>query len=107
MIFIRSVFLFFYFLKEVVVANLQIAQLIVWRPSRIQPALIKIPLDIQTDRGIFLLASMITLTPGTLSLEVSKDRKHLFVHVTHTMDPASVVVNIKNNFEKKLMELGC
>lgn len=107
MIVIRIVLLFFYFLKEVVIANLQIAQLIFWNPKSIKPALIKVPLDVQTDRGIFLLSSMITLTPGTLSIEVTDDRKSLFVHVTHTDDPESVVQSIKAGFEKKLLEVGC
>lgn len=107
MILLKSVFLFFYFLKEVVLANVQIAQLVLWRPSRIQPALIKVPLEIQTDRGLFLLASMITLTPGTLSLDVSEDRKFLYVHVTHTEDPERVITGIKHGFERKLMEVGC
>lgn len=107
MILIRVALLFFYFLKEVVLANLQIARFVLWKPSRIQPAIIKVPLDIKTDRGIFLLSSMITLTPGTLSLDVSEDRKFLYVHVTHTMNPSEVVASIKQGFEKKLMEAGC
>jgi len=107
MIFIRAVLLFGIFIKEVFLANLQIAQLVLWKPSRVQPALIKIPLDIKSDRGIFILSSMITLTPGTLSLEVSADHKFLYVHVTHTRNPSGVVASIKNTFEKKLMELGC
>lgn len=107
MILIRIIFLLCFFIKEVILANLQIAQLVLWRPSRIQPAIIKIPLDIKTDRGIFLLSSMITLTPGTLSLDVSEDRKYLYVHVTHTRNSGEVISNIKQGFEKKLMEVGC
>jgi len=107
MIFLKSCSLLIYFLKEVLVANLQIAQLVLWKPSRVQPALIKVPLDVKTDRGIFLLSSMITLTPGTLSLEVSRDRRYLYVHVTHTTDPEGVVASIKSGFEKKLLEVGC
>lgn len=107
MILIRAVLLFFFFLKEVVLANLQIAQLVLWKPSRVRPAIIKVPLDIKTDRGIFLLSSMITLTPGTLSLDVSEDRQFLYVHVTHTTNPNEVVASIKQGFERKLMEVGC
>lgn len=107
MILIRAILIFFFFLKEVVLANLQIAQFVLWKPSRIRPAIIKVPLDIKTDRGIFLLSSMVTLTPGTLSLDVSEDRKFLYVHVTHTVNPSEVIESIKRGFEKRLMEVGC
>ncbi len=107
MILVRGFLLFCFFIKEVIKANLQIAQLILWKPSRVQPALIKVPLDIKTDRGIFLLSSMITLTPGTLTLDVSEDRRYLYVHVTHTMNPEEVISGIKQGFEKKLMGVGC
>lgn len=107
MIILKALLLFFYFLKEVLLANLQIAKLVLWGAHEIEPALIQVPLDIKTDRGIFLLSSMITLTPGTLSIDVSEDRKYLYVHVTHTTNPAEVVESIKQGFEKKLMEIGC
>jgi multisubunit Na+/H+ antiporter MnhE subunit len=104
---ILSFFLFIYFLKEVILANLQIAQLVLWRPERLRPALIKVPLDLETERGLFLLATMITLTPGTLSLDISPQKDFLYVHVTHTQNPDQVVQDIKQGFEKKLRELGC
>lgn len=107
MILIRVISLICFFIKEVIVANIQIAQLVLWKPSRIEPAFIKIPLEIKSDRGIFLLSSMITLTPGTLSLEVSEDRRHLYVHVTHTADTSAVIKSIKQGFEKRLMGVGC
>ena len=107
MIGVRILFLILYFLKEVIVANFQIAQLVFWKSENVKPALLKIPLDVKTDRGIFLLSSMITLTPGTLSIEVTEDRKFLYVHVIHTENPQDVVSGIKEGFEKKLLEVGC
>ncbi|WP_158320343.1 Na+/H+ antiporter subunit E [Pseudobdellovibrio exovorus] len=103
----RIVLLIGYFLKEVFVANVQIAKLVFKKPKYIHPAIIKVPLDIKTERGLLLLSSMITLTPGTLSLDISSDRKHLYVHVTHTTSPEVVVAQIKSGFERKLMEVGC
>jgi len=107
MIFIRIFLLFCFFLKKMIIANLDIAKFVLWKPERIQPALIKVPLDIKTDRGIFLLSSMVTLTPGTLSLDVSEDRRYLYVHVTNTEEPLNVIASIKQDFEKRLMEVGC
>ncbi len=107
MILIRILSLFVLYFKEVVVANLELARLVLWKPHVITPALVKIPLDIKSDHGIFLLGSMITLTPGTLLIDVSIDRKFVYVHITHTSDPQSVVDFIKTKFEKKLLEIGC
>lgn len=107
MILLRILLLICFFLRKVISANLEIAMLVLWKPSRVRPAIIKVPLDIKTNRGIFLLSSMVTLTPGTLSLDVSEDRKYLYVHVTHTEEPELVVKNIKEDFEEKLMEVGC
>lgn len=104
---LRIFLLILFFLKEVLVANLQIALLLLKDPLLVRPALIRIPLDIKSDRGLFILSSMVTLTPGTLSLNISSDRKFLYVHVTHTEAPDEVVRSIKQNFERKLMEVGC
>ncbi len=107
MIIARIISLLLFFLKEVVLANLQIARLVFWNPLKIKPAFIEVPLDIKSDYGIFFLSSMITLTPGTLSIEVSKEKTILFVHVTHAEDPEAVVRSIKNGFERRLREVGC
>lgn len=96
-----------FFLKEVVKANLQVAWMIFQPPEKIHPSFLKIPLDVQSETGIYLLSSMITLTPGTLSLEVSADRKYLYVHAMHAPDPAAVVRDIKSGFEQRLLGVGC
>src|SRR5690554_7188738 len=67
----------FYFLYELVKANLQVAAHVVTPKFYMEPGIIKYPLDAKTDLEITLLANVITLTPGTLSLDVSDDRKVL------------------------------
>ena len=56
-----------------------------------KPGIVKIPLDLETDVEITLLASLITLTPGTLSLDVSKDKKVLYVHSMYVYDKADFI----------------
>jgi multicomponent Na+:H+ antiporter subunit E len=69
------------------------------------PAIVALPLDVDTDAEITLLANMITLTPGTLSMDVSDDRSVLFVHVVHGEEPEKVKQDIKQVFEKLVHEV--
>lgn len=94
-----------YFLKELVVANFVMARAVLLPAERLRPAIIAVPLDIQSDMGITLLANLITLTPGTLSLEISSDKKVLYVHTMHLDDPESFRRSVKQGFEKYIREV--
>jgi multicomponent Na+:H+ antiporter subunit E len=71
-----------------------------------RPGIIAIPLDARTDLEITLLANLITLTPGTLSLDVSADRRVLYIHVMYidNDDIEAVRRNIKDGFERRVLE---
>lgn len=75
-----------FFLWELLRANVQVAVLVLSPLHRLRPAVVAIPLAAQTDTEITMLANLITLTPGTLSLDVSADRRFLYVHVMHITD---------------------
>ena len=92
-------------LFDIVKANLEIALRILGPESRIHSAYVWVPLDIQSPQGIALFASIITLTPGTLSCEVSEDRRWLLVHAFHTDDVAAVAAEVKARYEAPLMEV--
>lgn len=96
---------FFFFIKELIVANLIIAYDILTPKDHMQPGIVAIPLDAKTDLEITLLANFITLTPGTLSLDISKDKKTLYVHGIYIKNPEQFKASIKNGFEKRLLEL--
>ncbi|MCC5816533.1 MAG: Na+/H+ antiporter subunit E [Leptospira sp.] len=96
---------FFYFLYELVKANLEVAYDVITPKFYMKPGIISVPLDAKTDLEITLLANLITLTPGTLSLDVSEDRKFLFVHAMYITDRDEFIASIKNGFEKRLLEL--
>lgn len=95
----------FFFLKELVKANLQVAYDVITPKFYMQPAIIKVPLDAKTDLEITLLANLITLTPGTLSLDVSDDKKVLYVHGMYVKDREHFIQSIKTGFEKRLLEI--
>lgn len=90
------------FLRELVVSALQVARYTLQPTLQIRPAIIEYPLDVQTPREITVLANLISLTPGTLSLDVSPDYQYLYVHAisVYTDDGADVIEEIKGSLEK-------
>ncbi len=72
---------------------------------RLRPAIIAYPLTVTTDAQITLLANMITLTPGTLSVDVSRDRKTLFIHAIDIADREALIGRIAAGFETKVLRV--
>jgi multicomponent Na+:H+ antiporter subunit E len=68
-----------------------------------RPAVVAIPLDARTDAEITLLANLISLTPGTLSLDLSADRRTLYVHGMFVRDRETFVRSIKHGLERRLL----
>lgn len=95
----------FFFLWELFKANLQVAYEVVTPKFRMTPGIVKVPLTIQSNLGITFLANMISLTPGTLSLDVSNDKKVLYVHSMYITDREEFISGIKNGFEKRILEI--
>lgn len=93
-------------LWDIVVANIAVAWITLTKPNdRLQPALLAIPLDLRDSYGISALASIITLTPGTVSIQLSEDRHILYVHALDCADPEDEIANIKGRYETPLREL--
>lgn len=94
-----------FFLWELVIANLRMAVIVLSPRPAIRPAVVAIPLDVRSDIEITLLANLITLTPGTLYLDVSRDRCVMYVHTMHVADLDAFRQSIKNGFERRVMEV--
>ena len=94
-----------YFIYELVKSNIQVAVDVVTPPFYMKPGIVAVPLDAKTDAEIGLLANLITLTPGTLSLDVAEDRSVLYVHVMYLLDEKQFIEDIKNGFERRLLNL--
>jgi multicomponent Na+:H+ antiporter subunit E len=101
----RIVGFFFYFLKELIVSSLRVAYDVVTPPIHARPGVIEVPIKAKTDLEITLLANLITLTPGTLTLDVAPDRKSLYVHAMFAGDPEKVRAEIKDGMERRLLEV--
>jgi multicomponent Na+:H+ antiporter subunit E len=99
--------LILFYLKELIVASIRVAYDVLTPKYHMHPAVVAIPLEAKTDLEITLLANFITLTPGTLSIDVSKDRKTLYIHEVYVKagDIDKVKKQIKDGFEKKILRI--
>lgn len=97
--------LFVRVLRDIVLSNIEVARRILGSESRIRPGFVWVPLDLRNGHGIAALAGIITMTPGTLSAELSADRTHLLVHCFHLEDAAATVAKIKRDYETPLREI--
>ena len=93
-----------FFIKELVRANLRVAFDIVTPPWHMQPGVIALPLSARTEMEITIVANLISLTPGTLSLDVSDDRKVLYIHAMFLDDEEELRRNLKE-MEHRALEL--
>lgn len=94
-----------FFLAEVTIATVRIAYEIVTPTHYMEPAIVAIPLDTRSRLETAILASLITLTPGSFSIEISPDEKTLYVHTMYMESPESFRREIKQNFERRVINL--
>jgi multicomponent Na+:H+ antiporter subunit E len=95
-----------FFLWELLIANLRVARDVLRPgPLRMKPRVIAVPLEHCGDIGVTLLANVLSLTPGTLSLDVAADRCVLFVHAIHAPDAEKAILEIKQGFERLVLNI--
>lgn len=104
-IFPKVIAFIFFFIYELIKANLQVAYEVLTPHYNMSPGIVKVPLDAETDIEITFLANLISLTPGTLSIDVSDNKKVLYVHSMYIKDRESFIAGIKNGFEKRILEI--
>ncbi|MEM6890077.1 MAG: Na+/H+ antiporter subunit E [Pseudomonadota bacterium] len=93
-------------LWDIMVANVEVAWIVLTVPNeKLKPVWISVPLDLQQPEAITILAGTITLTPGTVSADLSDEGSCLLVHVLHTEDADAVRDEIKSRYEARLKEI--
>ncbi|PSJ61362.1 Na+/H+ antiporter subunit E [Pseudaminobacter soli (ex Li et al. 2025)] len=100
----RVISLAILFVKELILSAWRVAKLVVSPKMDLKPGIFAYPLRVDRDFEITLLANLITLTPGTLSVDVSDDRRLLYVHAIDCSDPDAARRDIADGFERKIME---
>jgi multicomponent Na+:H+ antiporter subunit E len=93
------------FLRELVLSALKVSWIVLQPRPRLRPAFIAYPLTVTSDAQITLLANLITLTPGTLSVDVSDDRRTLLIHAIDAESREAVIGEIAGGFETMVLEV--
>lgn len=93
-------------IADIIVANFEVAAIILFKPNRdLKPAWLTIPLDLASPEAITVFAGTISLTPGTVSADVSACGRYLLVHALHALDPAAEIAKVKARYEARLMRI--
>lgn len=86
-------------------ANIAVTYEVVTPRLNMKPGIVQYTMDAKTDFEITMLSNLISLTPGTLIIDVSEDKKVLYIHAMHLSNKEKFIENIKNRIEKKLLEI--
>ena len=92
-------------LWDIIVANFVVARVVLGPLSVVQPAFVRVPLDIHDDFPVTMLASVVSLTPGTVSADIDRERRHLLVHVLSVEDTEALAREIKARYEAPIKEI--
>lgn len=92
------------FLVELIKSGLRVAAVVLRPQMKVAPGIVAVPLRLERDFEIALLANLITLTPGTLSVDVSPDKRVLYVHCVDMPDPDAVIADVRTGFEQRILE---
>lgn len=101
----KTIGFIFFFIYEMIAANVQVAYDVITPKYFFKPGIIRYPLEATTDIEINLLSTMISMTPGTLILDISEDKKSLFIHVMYLKNREHFIEQIKRGYEHKLLEI--
>lgn len=92
-------------LRDIVVCNVQVARQVLGPERSIRPGFLRLPLSLTDEHAITVLATIITMTPGTLTCDVAADRSHLLLHALDLRDEAGLIADLKARYEAPLAEI--
>ena len=95
----------FFYLWQLITSNLRVAYDVLSPGGHARPGVLAIPLEAKSDAEITMLANLITLTPGSVSLDVSSDRRFLYLHAMYIDEVDKYRDNVKKSFERRVLEV--
>lgn len=102
----RHVFVFTrHMLTDIIVANFQVARLVLGPVQQLQPRWVAVPYELDNALAIYLMASAISLAPGTVSVDIDEEARVLTVHALHNEDEQALIAEIKQRYEQPLREV--
>lgn len=101
--FLASVSFFFFYIKEILLSNLRVAHDVLTPRHRMKPGIIKVDVEDLTEWQIFFMSNLITMTPGTLGLTVSRDRKILYIHAMYIDgSPEELAQSLRKDYGRRV-----
>jgi multicomponent Na+:H+ antiporter subunit E len=98
------VFVFFYMI-ELVRSSIYVAYDIITPTDHMKPGIVEVPVDLKTDTAIIAFANLISMTPGSLTMDMSPDKKKIYVHAMYLHDRQKFIDDIKNNLEHRIRQI--
>ena len=92
------------FLYELIVSSVQVVWDVLTPNHKARPGIISVPLELKDEMEILLVTNLISLTPGTLSLDVTEDRNTLYIHAMFADDPDAIRAQIRDGMERWVRE---
>lgn len=102
---LAAIHLVAYFLMEVTITSIRVVWDVLTPTHLSEPDIIHFPLDVKSDLEIMILGNMVSMTPGSLTLDVSDDKQYLIIHAMFASDKDEVIAELKNGLERRLLEV--
>jgi multicomponent Na+:H+ antiporter subunit E len=100
--FFRLLVFIVYYLKELVLSSLYVAYDIMTPKDLMKPGIVEVPIDLKTDTAIIALANLISMTPGSLTVDMSPDKKKLYIHAMYLHDKEKFIRKTKSELEERI-----
>ncbi|EIA7526559.1 Na+/H+ antiporter subunit E [Listeria monocytogenes] len=97
--------LVFRFLHDLIVSTVHVSRIVLKKDMNIRPGIFRYDTTLETDWEVTMLALLITLTPGTLSIDISDDYKTIYVHSLHVPNIEEEIATIRKSYEGAIMEV--
>ena len=102
---LRAVLFIFYYLKELILSSLYVAWDIITPKDLMKPGIVEVPVDLKNDTAIIAFANLISMTPGSLTMDMSADKKKIYVHAMYLHDKDEFIRKMKGELERKIAEI--
>jgi multicomponent Na+:H+ antiporter subunit E len=101
----RAILFVFYYLRELIVSSLWVAYDIITPTEYQKPGIVEVPIDLKSDTAIIAFANLISMTPGSLTIDMSPDKKRIYVHAMYLHDKKIFIDKMKNELEHRIRQI--
>lgn len=101
----RFIIFVFYYLKELIVSSLYVAWDIITPKDLMKPGIVEVPVDLKSETAVIAFANLISMTPGSLTMDMSPDKKKIYIHAMYLHDKQKFIDKMKNELEHKIRQI--